>query len=190
MELTGTANPSIPRSGHSLAPLLGIDRNQYKPHEIYSGRERHSCARPYNWGYPIRSMRQGKYLLIHNFHPERMPAGNALPQGERNPANGYCDIDSSPSKKFIIEHRSDSVYYPFFRHAAELRPEYELYDVEQDPDCMNNLAVSPSHKRILRQMQKKLSRSLRDMQDSRIGNNPEIWETYPRLKGPVRNFQE
>lgn len=190
MELTGTPYSTIPLSGHSLAPLLGIGKGEYEPHEIYSGRERHSSARPNNWGYPIRSMRQGRYLLIRNFHPERMPAGNALPLGEKNPVNGYCDIDGSPTKKFIIEHRSDSAFAPYFRHAAALRPEYELYDVEQDPDCMNNLAEVPSHRRVLRKMKKRLSRSLRAMHDSRTGENPEVWESYPRLKGPMRVFQE
>ncbi len=190
MELTGTAYSSSSIAGHSLAPLLGISKGKYLPHEIYSGRERHSYARPHNWGYPIRSMRQGQYLLIRNFHPERMPAGNALPQGESNPVNGYCDIDGSPSKKFIIEHRSDSAFVPYFRHATDLRPEYELYDVEQDPECMNNLAEAPAYKRILKQMKKKLSRSLRKMHDSRTGKNPEIWESYPRLRGPMRSFQE
>lgn len=190
MELTGTPNSSIPLSGLSLAPLLGLGENEYKPHEIYSGRERHSYARPNNWGYPIRSMRQGKYLLIHNFHPERMPAGDALPQGESNPVNGYCDIDGSPSKKFIIEHRADSAFVPYFRHATQQRPEYELYDVECDPDCMNNLAEAPSCRSVLKQMKKKLSRSLRKMHDSRAGKNPEIWESYPRLRGPMRSFPE
>lgn len=188
MELTETESSSILLSGHSLAPLLGIGKGKYKPHEIYSGRERHSCARPNNCGYPIRSMCQGRYLLIHNFHPERMPAGNALPQGESNPVNGYCDIDGSPSKKFIIEHRSDSAFVLFFRHAAELRPEYELYDIEQDPDCMNNLAEASSYRRILKQMKKKLSHSLRSMHDSRSSKNPEVWESYPRLRGPMRSF--
>ena len=190
MELTGTPNSSIPLSGLSLAPLLGLGENEYKPHEIYSGRERHSYARPNNWGYPIRSMRQGKYLLIHNYHPERMPAGDALPLGESNPVNGYCDIDGSPSKKFIIEHRADSAFVPYFRHATQQRPEYELYDVECDPDCMNNLAEVPSCRSILKQMKKKLSRSLRKMHDSRAGKNPEIWESYPRLRGPMRSFPE
>lgn len=69
-------------------------------------------------------------------------------------------------------------------------PEYELYDVERDPECMNNLAEAPAYKRILKQMKKKLSRSLRKMHDSRTGKNPEIWESYPRLRGPMRSFQE
>ena len=104
--------------------------------------------------------------------------------------NGYCDIDGSPSKKFIIEHRADSAFVPYFRHATQQRPEYELYDVECDPDCMNNLAEAPSCRSILKQLKKKLSRSLRKMHDSRASKNPEIWESYPRLRGPMRSFPE
>ena len=55
---------------------------------------------------------------------------------------------------------------------------------------MNNLAEVPSCRSILRQMKKKLTRSLRRMHDSRTGKNPEIWETYPRLRGPMRSFLE
>ena len=34
----------------------------------------------------------------------------------------------------------------------------------------------------------KLFVSLKETGDSRLGDNPEIWESYPRLSGPMRNF--
>ena len=37
-------------------------------------------------------------------------------------------------------------------------------------------------------MEKMLMDKLVETNDSRIGTNPEIWETYPRLEGKMREF--
>ena len=53
---------------------------------------------------------------------------------------------------------------------------------------MNNLVGDKKYAKILAKMEKMLMDKLVETNDSRIGTNPEIWETYPRLEGKMREF--
>ena len=69
------------------------------------------------------------------------------------------------------------------------RPAEELYDIVKDPACMNNLAGKPEFENIKKQLSERLTNRLKETGDTRqTGPNPEIWETYPRLKGDIRKF--
>ena len=179
-------------SGKTLLPSLTGEGPLFSPRPSLSGRERHSSARPGNLGYPIRSYRSGDYLLIWNFHPERWPAGD--PQvlkedgslGEMHKA--YFDIDGSPTLTYMENHREEDGVFPYFMAATALRNEFELYNVVQDPDCMKDLAGDKDYLSIFTSLKGKLFESLKETGDSRLGDNPEIWESYPRLSGPMRNF--
>ena len=183
----------IPYSGKSLIPLLtsGINNSE---NVIFAGRERHTHARYNNTGYPVRCIRWKNYLLIRNFHPERWPAGDpqelSLNNEIRKQDNGYFDIDSSPSKEFLIDHQNEKEIAPFFRAAVDKRSEYELFDLKNDPDCMINLVENSSYTDVVMEMKARLTKKLISTRDSRLGENPEIWETYPRLEGRMRNFPE
>jgi N-sulfoglucosamine sulfohydrolase len=64
-----------------------------------------------------------------------------------------------------------------------------LYDIRKDPDCMNNLAGKSEFSAVQKQLSNQLVSQLKATGDSReLGPNPEIWETYPRLKGEIRKF--
>jgi uncharacterized sulfatase len=132
--------------------------------------------------------------LIRNFHPERWPAGDpqelSLNNEIRKQDNGYFDIDSSPSKEFLIDHQNEKEIAPFFRAAVDKRSEYELFDLKNDPDCMINLVENSSYTDVVMEMKARLTKKLISTRDSRLGENPEIWETYPRLEGRMRNFPE
>ena len=66
-------------TGQSLAGILRsrqvrLDRAQRNV--MLVGKERHDLGRPNDWGYPVRAIRTTEYLYVHNFHPDRWPAGN------------------------------------------------------------------------------------------------------------------
>jgi uncharacterized sulfatase len=161
--------------------------------EIFSGRERHSSARYNNQGYPMRSIRTDRYLLIHNFHPNRWPAGNAFMLGSNNEPDTtryiFADVDDSPTKNYLVRNRNNSDLAKYVDAAFSKRPEFELFDVVEDPACMNNLAGSDKYQPILDSLKQRLTAKLRKTNDSRLGDNPEIWESYPRLDGPIKKFQ-
>lgn len=188
MEVVGADYPSHEMSGQSLSPLLGLKKGAYQRKAAYSGRERHSSARYNNWGYPIRSIREGDFLLIRNYHPERWPAGNPLQKDDVNLLRGFRDIDDSPTKQFLIQHHSEKPFLSYYQLAVAKRPEYELFDIRQDRGCMKNLATVEAYATILDRLKRALDEELLRTHDSRYGQNPEIWETYPRLAGGTNIF--
>lgn len=188
LDLAGIA-PAPEVSGESMAPLLGRGKKgRYARQSAYSGRERHSSARYRNLGYPIRAHRKGDYLLIRNFHPERWPAGNPLKLDGINLQNGYRDIDDSPTKQYLIAHHFEKECFPYYKLAVDKRPEYELYNVKDDPGCMKDLAQDSTRREVFESMRRELDEVLVRTGDSRVGDNPEIWESYPRLAGPENKF--
>jgi uncharacterized sulfatase len=185
------AGESVPKTmiGRSLLSMLTttksglIDATRTR---AYSARERHSSSRHENWGYPIRSMRTPGYLYIRNFHPERWPAGH--PTGFRNAKFGYYDIDACPSKTFLVENRSHERWGAFLDLAVAKRPAEELYDITIDPGNVVNLCENPGYDKIVAKFRKELDEYLERTGDPRAGDNGDIFETYPRLRGSMRKF--
>ncbi len=179
-------------SGQSLLPLMEGKPADYTSNAVYAGRERHSSARYANWGYPIRTVRWENYLLVWNLHPERWPAGDPQSMSETGVLNqmhkAYFDIDGSPSKTYLTDNYSDVSVIPYFNAAVAKRKEYELFNLTDDSACMNDISGESSSRNILEMMQQKLKTRLLETGDTRLGTNPEIWETYPRLDGEIRYF--
>lgn len=179
-------------SGQSLLPLMNGNPAAYTADAVFAGRERHSSARYDNLGYPIRSIRWKNYMLVWNPHPERWPAGDPQEMSAsgtlKTMHKAYYDIDGSPSKTYLTNNYNDLSVKPYFEAAVAKRAEYELYDLADDPACMNDLSGKAAHQDILAAMQQKLNARLVETGDTRLGANPEIWETYPRLEGDMRYF--
>ena len=156
--------------------LLEPDRN-----EIFSGRERHSCSRWQNLSYPIRALRTHDFLYIKNFRPERWPAGAPVKYNDAMElVPGFHDIDDF-QESYIFENRNiDSIKY-YFDLAVARRPMEELFDVKNDPFCLNDLSTLPEYQKILIQLRESLEARLRETNDPRAVGNGDVWETYKRF---------
>ena len=180
-----------PISGKSLLPQMKGNQNNNKKKVVFAGRERHSSSRYGNSGYPQRVIVTNEFLYIHNMHSERFPAGDpffCVPNESDLYKAGYFDIDASPTKTFLIENAGNSSITPYFLSAMGKRPQDELYNLIDDPYCMNNLANDDKYSAKLKAFRKLLIKKLKETGDTRIvGNNPEIWETYPRFS-IIREF--
>ncbi len=192
LEAAGVQHPGThPMVGSSLLELLASEGNETPDRMVFSARERHSSSRFDNLGYPGRALRTREYLYIRNFKPELWPAG--MPQkyeenGELGPMHGgYHDIDAAPSLSFLIDNRDDPQLGLYFHLAVDKRPAEELYDIRQDPGCLNNLAGSAQHAEIKSQLAQALEQYLTETEDPRMGENGDIFETYPRYS-PIRKF--
>ena len=189
LHAAGVEGPSD-MSGQSFLDVLLSERDgQVNPkrNRAYSARERHSSSRFDNRTYPIRAMRTPKYLYIRNFRPERWPAGH--PAGFKNDAFGYYDIDACPSKTFLWEHRDDPRLGQFFQWSVEKRPEIELYDIENDPANLINLADNPMYATIRGELGQEFETYLRKTGDPRVLDGGDIYETYKRYSH-IREFPE
>lgn len=208
LEISG-ADPGemLPMTARSLTGILFDDRSGILDEDrktVFAGMERHSSARWANLGYPKRSVRTHDFLYIHNFAPERWPAGapqridpnNPLepdymhglgPDGKFN-GQAYYDIDNSPTKAFLIENMDDRAVRPFYKLAMAKRPAEELYDVNNDPYNLVNLVADPNYAAALAEMRGLLFGFLAETGDPRVvGPVPDIFDNYQRF-GSMRGF--
>ena len=157
---------------------------------VYASRERHSSSRWNNLGYPQRCIRTQDYLYIWNVKPDRWPAGD--PQkyeqdGRLGPMHlAYHDIDDF-SELYVFTHREEPQVAPFFHLAVDKRPAEELYNIRQDPACLQNLVGADSHQATLQGLRKQLQGYLAQTEDPRVTGDGEIFETYERYS-PLRRF--
>jgi len=107
----------------------------------------------------VRSVRDPRYVYVRNFMPH-------LPNGQH-----MAYMFETPStvawKKLFDEGKLDSVRAAFWLPRA---PE-ELYDLQNDPDEIKNLADSPAHKEILIRMRGALREHILAVRD--VGLLPE-----------------
>lgn len=186
-------------SGDNITPLLENDGSGVLETDrkyVFSGRERHSCSRYQNRGYPQRAIRSNKYLLIWNVCSERWPAGapqrlkakgseECYPyyglnkENKHNSEWAFTDVDAAPSKSELVECREQ--FPKLFEDAFFKRPEWELYDVVSDPYCQVNLVDSKEYGEELTKMKEQLLLKLKETQDPRVSeSNFGIFDTYPR----------
>ncbi len=188
LEMAG-ASPLPEATGKSLVPFL----TQGQPHRDFalSGRERHTHARPDNLGYPARSIRTDEFLLIWNMKPDRWPAGNPIPEGltpEQLDGSfspdykgfdlGYEDIDSSATKTYLLT--NPDAYPDLVQLATGKRPEFQLYNIVNDPWCLNDLSRNPGYSQIKQTLHQQLLELLQEQGDPRVHGNGDIFESYPR----------
>lgn len=179
-------------TGRSLLPLLR-DQAGHRDH-VLTGRERHSHARANNNGYPARAIRTADYLYVWNIAPERWPAGMPVPEGLteaqwdgsfspdfKSIADGYADVDSSPSKTVILENAG--AYSREFSLAFAKRPTEQLYAIRRDPDCVNDLADDSELAHIRADLRERLLAELRAQGDPRVSGHGYVYESYPRFGG-------
>lgn len=140
--------------------------------------ERHDGCRKGGKGYPCRAIRTADYLYIHNFEPSRWPSGSPDPTVCAR-AIPYGEIDTAPTKTFLMEHRDEHGVAELAELAFGMRPAEELYDLANDPHQMVNLAGSIRMKDTQAALRKRLFDHLRTTGDPRIVGGPVDWDYYP-----------
>jgi N-sulfoglucosamine sulfohydrolase len=160
-----------PVFGASLTDLLRGEAERPRPF-VVTGRERNDVlarpGTPAGLGYPVRAIRQGSYLYVHNFAPDRWPCGN--------PESGLKDTDAGPTKKWCEDQGAGSKYWEF---AFGKRPGEELFDLANDPDCVTNLSADPAHQGRAAAMREALFAELKRQADPRILGNGDVFDNYP-----------
>ncbi|MGQ8335143.1 sulfatase family protein [Sunxiuqinia sp. A32] len=175
------AKVSIPAemTGKSLLPLLEsnnsglIDPNR---DFILTGKERHAWCRQEGVGYGSRMLRTKNYLYVRNYYADRWPAGDSSIVTNEG---SYGDIDASPSKSFIINHKDDPEYSKYFDLSIGKRSKEELYNCLADPFQMNNIAELTEFQEIKNELSQKLTSYLQYTNDPRETNQDVKWDELP-----------
>ena len=140
--------------------------------------ERHDGCRAGGKGYPCRAIRTADFMYIYNFEPTRWPSGSpdasvcarALPYGE---------IDSSPTKTFMMENRHTHGIADLAHISFGMRPAEELYDLKKDPEQMVNLAGTRGYESAREKLREQLFARLKETKDPRVVGGKVDWDYYP-----------
>lgn len=166
LELAGV--PRHPQmTGASLVNLLRSEKSGWLENRAVMavGKEFHDLGRPNDAGYPVRALRTREFLYVHNFFPDRWPAGN--------PETDFGNVDPSPTKEFIK--RLGGHFYDL---SFGKRPSDALFRLTDDPECVRNLAQDLAFAPQVEAMRAQLMQLLRDEQDPRALGHSEIFDTY------------
>lgn len=168
-ETTGKSFLDVLLSGKSGQVDISRDK-------VFTALERHTYCRPDGMPYPIRTIRKGDWLYILNFEPDRWPAGNI---DFKSPHQGYYgDIDTSPSRDYLIENKDDDAIKYFYNLSVAKRPKVELYNVKKDPYNLHNLALEEKYIGLCKNLKAELFAYLKETGDPRMyGKSP--WDNYP-----------
>lgn len=169
-------------TGRSLLPILESSKEGRVSRDreyVLTGKERHTLAQLDNpGGTPMRAIRTDDFLYIHNFKPERWPAGH--PEGSYH-GKTYMDIDASPTKDYIVEHKDEPGMEIYWQLSCGLRPADELYDLRLDPYQMNNVADRSEYADTLKTLKAKLFADLEKYADPRVIGGGDAFDHYEYL---------
>jgi len=175
-DMTARSFLSVLRSGK--AGLVDAQRDR-----VFVGKERHAWVREGGVGYPMRAVRTSEFLYIRNFKPDRWPAGSPKPMPGNDPEEPFGDIDGSPTKTYLMEHRDKTGVKRLFKLACEKRPSEELYDLKKDPGQLNNVAKSAEYAAVKQKLAAMLMAELKATNDPRIIGKGDVFDTYPYYGG-------
>jgi arylsulfatase A-like enzyme len=176
MELAGLM-PHQQMTGRSLTNILKSEQSGWVERRdvMLVGKERHDLGRPYDWGYPVRAIRTPEFLYIHNYFPDRWPAGN--------PETDFGNCDPSPTKELL-----KAIGGEFYEISFGKRPENALYRLTDDPECVRNLAHDPAFAQTMEELRTRMLSMLREEQDPRALGNGAIFDTYKYLAGRAKGY--
>lgn len=113
---------------------------------------------------------------MHNLKPERWPVGN--------PEHGLRNCDGSPTKKYLTDLKPGDPEYRYYEMRFGKRPEEELYQIQKDPHCMNNLAANPEYEATKTRLRKRMEADLTAQGDPRTLGQGDLFETYKYVGRP------
>jgi arylsulfatase A-like enzyme len=177
LELAGVA-PHPQMTGKSLLPVLRSEASGWIQGDrdvMLVGKERHDIGRPHDWGYPVRAIRTREWLYVHNFHPERWPAGN--------PETDFGNCDPSPTKNLL---KAMGGYYYDLSFGKRL-PD-ELYRLSDDSECVRNLAGDLAYSHVVEDLRRRMMDLLRADQDPRALGNGAVFDTYQYVGSRAKGY--
>ena len=158
-------------SGKSMAPIFqNPDRKEQFRDFVLIGKEKHGIGRPGDLGYPIRGIVKDDMLYLHNYANERWPVGP--------PQTGYSNVDGSPSKTEVLNSRKSAETKYLWELTFAKRSKEELYNLQDDPHCVNNLIDNADYKAIAMKLSVEMENELKKEADPRMFGEGDIFQNY------------
>jgi N-sulfoglucosamine sulfohydrolase len=139
LDFAGIDPQGLTFHGRSFLPILE-QKNPPGWDEVYASHTFHEVT----MYYPMRVVRSGRFKLIWNI-------------AHQLPFPFASDLWNSATWQAARRNGSSFRYGKRTIQAYEHRPRFELYDLEEDPDEVHNLATDQSHREVLIDLQQKLA---------------------------------
>jgi uncharacterized sulfatase len=161
--------PSPDMNGQNLLPALSKGGSEDDLRGwVICGRETHvNTARTGNLPYPQRAIRNGDFLYIINFKPDRYPVA-VPPLNSADTDKRRMDIDFGPTRTWFVSREGDASIQEMWDLGFGLRPEEELFDLRKDPDNVHNLATISAYDETRQALRQQLMAELEKNHDPRV----------------------
>ncbi|MFW5980861.1 MAG: sulfatase-like hydrolase/transferase [Halanaerobiaceae bacterium] len=127
----------------------------------------------------IRCVRNKRYKLILNFMADR-----SFMKPNRYKDNSY------PAREILRNYHNQHLLTPFQKDfSKDRKPPVELYDIQNDPYELNNLARSQEHGQILAKLKKELKNWMLETGDLGFIPEPELYKLLKKY-GSVKQIKE
>ena len=91
------------------------------------------------------------------------------------------DIDTSPTKSYIIDNKDDPDMEIYYQLSCGLRPADELYDIRLDPYQIHNVAGRPEYADTMKRLKSQLFKELKKSEDPRVLGGGDAFDSYEYL---------
>jgi uncharacterized sulfatase len=88
-------------------------------------------------------------------------------------------MDAGPTKAWLVLHRNDAKWKPFYDLAFARRPAEELYDLRKDRDQVKNVADVAEYAEDKKRLAKQLMDVLKKVGDPRVTGDGKTFEKAP-----------
>ena len=106
---------------------------------------------------------------------------------EVNDENKYCYKATCYGTTRLIAEKMNPEIAPYFSLAVAHRPALELYDIQHDPACLNDLSGESEHQELTVKLEARLNQFLKTTGDPRLNGDEDVWEKYIRYSR-IRSF--
>ena len=172
-------------SGRSLLSLFaGKDKSDRS--FVLHGKERHVPGQEGKdmGGYPTRAIRTHDFLYLHNFRPDRWPAGTPNYQMAAIKGAWLSDCDNGPTKTYMVENSDkDARHRRLYELSFGKRTAVELYDLKKDPDQLVNIAADSAYAETVKKLKAHLFAELEKTNDPRVTGKEPDFDSFPYLGG-------
>lgn len=180
LEATGLDIPKDMTAQSLMPQFISKQSGQILPERntVYTYRERHAWSYADGLTYPSRAILQDSLLLIWNMEPDQWPAGDIIASNNFD-EYPFGDVDDGLTKDQLMSFRHhDSLSY-YYEESFGKRPEYELYDVVNDPANLNNLIEDPGFDNQIEGLKSQLVSYLKQTEDLRLAGQDSIYRNAP-----------
>ena len=155
----GTPSPDL--DGRSLLPLIKGESKTHRKQAffLFNNRVHESKGDPH---FSIRSVTNGKYKLIWNLTPQNLYVVNVT---STDLTGRVRPIDHGRIYASMIDRMKTDEHAEKMVNRIRSRPQYQLYDLQNDPYELKNLAENPEYSAMISKFKKDIKKWMKDQGD-------------------------